>query len=142
MDVPSERRRRTAPSELCLADFGDHARSGLNYIRLSFGTHLGYLRDIAGGLIVTMPTEADWSNPYLRPYIEEELRGSSRYSTEYRLRVMSLVQDLAASRLTGTMFGFTIKAAGWPATNAVVVRGIYDLEGRVRLAKRIAGLQD
>ena len=117
------------------------ANSGLNYIRSTLGTHLEHLHDIAGGLVATMPTEADWNNPELRPYIEESLRGSSAYSTEDRLRALSLVQDLAASRLTGTILGFTINAAGSPATNAVLVRNMYDLNKRVAVAKEIAGIE-
>lgn len=105
------------------------------------GTHLSYLHDIAGGLLSTMPTEADWKNPELRPYIDESLQGSPEYTTEERLRVMNLAQDLAASRLTGTLMGFTINAAGSPVTNAIVVRNLYDLQKRIQVAKEIVGIK-
>ena len=91
---------------------------------------------------MTMPTEADWDNPELRGYIEEGLNTGGRYSTEERLRAMNLAQDLAASRLTGTLLGFTINAAGSPETNRVVVRNLYDLENRLRIAKEIAGISN
>lgn len=116
------------------------ANSGLGYIRSRLADHLAHIHDIAGGLIVTMPTEADWNNPDLRPYIEEGLRGSEAYTTEERLRVMNLAQDLAASRLTGTLLGFTINAAGSPFTNKIVVRNTYDLRKRIKVAKEIAGI--
>ncbi len=48
--------------------------------------------------------------------------------------------NLAASRLTGTLLGFTINAAGSPATNKVVVRSMYDLEEKSQIAKEIAGI--
>ncbi|HXZ34441.1 MAG TPA: 4-hydroxyphenylacetate 3-hydroxylase N-terminal domain-containing protein [Thermodesulfobacteriota bacterium] len=117
------------------------ANSGLNFIRSRMGTHLSYLHDIAGGLLSTMPTEADWNHPDLRKYIEEGLRGSPKYSTEERLKVMNLAQDLAASRLTGTLMGFTINAAGSPVTNQIVVRNLYDLEKRIQVAKEIVGMK-
>ncbi len=116
------------------------SNSGLNHIRSRIGVHLANLHDIAGGLIVTMPTEADWDNPELRKYIEVSLKGSSDFTTEERLRVMNLAQDLAASRLTGTILGFTINAAGSPVTNSIVVQRMYDLEKRMQLAKEIAGI--
>ncbi len=116
------------------------ANSGLNYIRSRLADHLAHIHDMAGGLMVTMPTEADWDNPELRAYIEEGLDTGGRYSTEERLRAMNLAQDLAASRLTGTLLGFTINAAGSPETNRVVVRNLYDLEGKVRIAKEIGGI--
>jgi len=114
------------------------ANSGLNYIRSHVGTHLSYIHDIAGGLVSTMPTEADWNHPELRKYIEAGLKGSANFTTEERLRVMNLVQDLAASRLTGTILGFTINAAGSPVTNKIVVQRMYDLEKRIKIAKEIA----
>jgi 4-hydroxybutyryl-CoA dehydratase/vinylacetyl-CoA-Delta-isomerase len=88
-----------------------------------------------------MPTEADWNHPDLRKYIEDGLRGSPKYSTEERLKVMNLAQDLAASRLTGTLMGFTINAAGSPVTNQIVVRNLYDLEKRIQVAKEIVGMK-
>ena len=128
------------PSGVILPD-PSIANSGLNYIRSRLGDHLAVIHDIAGGLMVTMPTEEDWNNPELRPYIEEGLVGGSKYTTEERLRVMHLAQDLAASRLTGTLLGFTINAAGSPETNRIVMQHTYDLEARIRTAKEIAGLE-
>jgi 4-hydroxybutyryl-CoA dehydratase/vinylacetyl-CoA-Delta-isomerase len=87
-----------------------------------------------------MPTEADWNNPELRPHIESALKGGPKYTTEQRLRAMNLAQDLAASRLTGSLLGFTINAAGSPATNKVVAEKLYDLESRINTAKEIAGI--
>jgi 4-hydroxybutyryl-CoA dehydratase/vinylacetyl-CoA-Delta-isomerase len=116
------------------------ANSGLNYIRSRLGIHLAHIHDLAGGLVVTMPTESDWNNPELRKYIEEGLQGSSTYTTEDRLRAMHLAQDLAASRMTGTLWGFTINAAGSPETNKIVVQNLYDLESRLEIAKDIAGI--
>jgi aromatic ring hydroxylase len=116
------------------------ANSGLSYIRSRLGTHLAHIHDLAGGLVVTMPTEADWKNPDLREYIEEGLQSGSQYTTEERLRAMHLAQDLAASRMTGTLWGFTINAAGSPETNKIVVQNLYDLEARLQVAKEIAGI--
>jgi 4-hydroxybutyryl-CoA dehydratase/vinylacetyl-CoA-Delta-isomerase len=64
----------------------------------------------------------------------------SDFTTEERLRVMNLAQDLAALRLTGTVLGFAINAAGSPITNKIVVQRVYDLEKRINLAKEIAGI--
>ncbi len=116
------------------------SNAGLSTIRSNIGKHLEYLHDIAGGLVVTMPTEADWNNPELRDYIEQSLKGSDKYTTEERLRAMNLVQELAASRTTGTILGYTINAAGSPATNKVVVNNLYDFEKQVNAAKEITSI--
>jgi 4-hydroxybutyryl-CoA dehydratase/vinylacetyl-CoA-Delta-isomerase len=91
--------------------------------------------------VAAIPTEADWNNPELRKYIDKALRGSAEYTTEERLRALNLVQDLAASRTTGSILTFTINAAGSPATNQVVVRRLYDLEKRIKFAKEISSIQ-
>jgi 4-hydroxybutyryl-CoA dehydratase/vinylacetyl-CoA-Delta-isomerase len=118
------------------------ANAGLAHIRSKVPEHLAHIHDIAGGLITTMPTEADWENPDLRRYIDDTLCASPDYTTEERLRAMALAQDLAASRLTGTLLGFSINAAGSPVTNRIVVRGLYDLDGALALARRIAGIPE
>ena len=127
------------PSGVYIAD-ALIANAGLNHIRNRLGHHLATLHDFAGGLMVTMPTEADWNNPELRPHIESALKGASKYTTEQRLRAMNLAQDLAASRMTGSLLGFTINAAGSPATNKIVAEKFYDLETRINTAKEIAGI--
>jgi 4-hydroxybutyryl-CoA dehydratase/vinylacetyl-CoA-Delta-isomerase len=116
------------------------ANAGLSTVRSEIGTHLEYLHDIAGGLVATMPTEADWNNPKLRGQIDRALRGNPKYTTEERLRALHLVQDLAASRTTGTLLAFTVNAAGSPATNEVVIRRLYDLQKQVGYAREIAGI--
>ncbi len=116
------------------------ANSGLSYIRSRLSEHLAHIHDIGGGLVATMPTQADWDNPQLKPYIDTALAGGADYTTEERLRAMNLAQDLAASRLTGTLLGFTINAAGSPVTNRIVVRNLYDLAGAKAIACEIAGI--
>ena len=51
--------------------------------------------DIAGGLVVTAPSEADFRDPKLGPVIDKYLRGVASVSTENRLRVLRLIENLA-----------------------------------------------
>ena len=50
--------------------------------------------DIAGGLMVTAPSEKDLRNPKIGPYIEKYLQGVASVPTEDRLRVMRLIENL------------------------------------------------
>ena len=117
------------------------ANSGLNYIRGHVGDHLAILHDIAGGIIVTMPTELDYKNPATKEYMDTYLHGSNDFTTEERLRVLSLVQEVGASRFTGYFLGWAINAAGSPMTNEIVVRAGYDLEKRIKIAKGYAKIK-
>ena len=50
--------------------------------------------DIAGGLMVTAPSEADLRDEKLGPVIEKYLKGVNAVSTENRLRILRLIGNL------------------------------------------------
>lgn len=111
------------------------ANAGLNYIKSLAGEHIQTLHDIAGGIIVTMPTESDYRNPKLKSWIDAYLAGSEKYTTEERLRVLYLAQEIAATRFTGYFLGWAINASGSPVTGDILVRSLYDLQKRMDIAK-------
>lgn len=117
------------------------ANAGLYDTRLRFPESLGSLYDIAGGIAVTMPTEADYDNPATSGYIERYLKGKADVPTEQRLRALELIQDLAASRLTGWLLGSALCAAGTPQTNRVELYRQYDLEAAKKLARLLAKIE-
>jgi 4-hydroxybutyryl-CoA dehydratase/vinylacetyl-CoA-Delta-isomerase len=127
------------PSGVWVAD-SVVANSGFHFIKGATAEHIGLLHDIAGGLIVTMPTEQDYRNPELRAHMDTYLCGSSRYTTEERLRVLHLAQEVGASRWTGYFLGWAISGAGSPAANDLTVRHGYDLQKRIAIAKQWAGI--
>ena len=51
--------------------------------------------DIAGGLMVTAPSEADFRDGKLGPYVDKYLRGVADVSTENRLRILRLIENLS-----------------------------------------------
>ncbi len=96
-------------------------------------------QDIAGGLLVTLPSEQDLANPEVGPYLEKYLRSVDRYSTEERCRMLRLLENLtlgpgAAAYLTESMHG-----AGSPQAQRIMLARLADLEEKVRLAERLAG---
>ncbi|MFB6470348.1 MAG: 4-hydroxyphenylacetate 3-hydroxylase N-terminal domain-containing protein [Vulcanisaeta sp. AZ3] len=66
--------------------------------------------DIAGGIIATLPSEADIENPTERQLLVKYLRGA--VSGEERLELIRLVRELASSGLTGYMLTGMIHAEG------------------------------
>ena len=51
-------------------------------------------QDLAGGLMVTQPSEADYRNPELKPYIEKYLKGVASVPTEDRMRLLRLIENM------------------------------------------------
>ena len=60
--------------------------------------------DIAGGLMVTAPSEADFRDPTLGPIIDKYLRGVENVSTENRLRILRLIDANDTNRIFPTFY--------------------------------------
>jgi 4-hydroxybutyryl-CoA dehydratase/vinylacetyl-CoA-Delta-isomerase len=98
-------------------------------------------QDIAGGLLVTLPSEKDLANPEVGPYLEKYLHSVDRYTTEERCRVLRLMENLtlgpgAAAYLTESMHG-----AGSPQAQRIMLGRLAGLEEKMRLARKLAGVK-
>ena len=107
------------------------SNAGLYNSRLKFVEFMGVLQEIAGGLTTTMPIEAEYTNEEIRPIIDKYLQGKADISTEERMRVLYLVQELTASRWSGYLMSSVICAGGTPETNRVEVFRAYDLREKM-----------
>jgi 4-hydroxybutyryl-CoA dehydratase/vinylacetyl-CoA-Delta-isomerase len=55
------------------------------------------IEDIAGGLLITVPTYKDFQNPETKGYIEKYLGGKAGIPTEHRLRMLQLIRRRLAT---------------------------------------------
>jgi aromatic ring hydroxylase len=99
-----------------------------------------WVQDIAGGLVVTGPSEEDLQNPETRPYIERFLGGRKGVAAEDRLKAFNLVRDLTASTFGGYNELLAIHAEGSLETQKITILRDYDLMRCVELAKRAIGV--
>ncbi|MCI2062690.1 MAG: 4-hydroxyphenylacetate 3-hydroxylase family protein [Eubacteriaceae bacterium] len=95
-------------------------------------------QDIAGGLMVTAPSEKDLKDPKIGPYIEKYLAGTAEVSTETRLKVLRLIENItlgtaAVGYLTESMHG-----AGSPQAQRIMISRQGNIEQKKDLAKAIA----
>ena len=96
------------------------------------------LQDIAGGLVVTMPSQKDFENPETAPYLEKYLKGTNSVPTIDRIKILKFIENMtvgcgAAAYLTESMHG-----AGSPQAQRIMISRLADLDEKVKLAKRIA----
>ena len=99
-------------------------------------------QDIAGGLMVTAPSEKDLRDEKLGPYIDKYFRGVNDVPTEYRLKIMRLIENMtlgsaAVGYLTESMHG-----AGSPQAQRIMISRQSDIEAKKQLAKDIAKIDD
>ena len=77
--------------------------------------------DIAGGLMVTAPSEADFRDPKLGAYVEKYLRGNPKFSTENRLRVMRLIENLCLGTAAVGYRTESMHGAGSPQAMRIMI---------------------
>jgi aromatic ring hydroxylase len=98
------------------------------------------VQDIAGGLVVTGPAEADWHHPRTRRDLEAYLAGSAHATAEQRLRALNLVRDVTASDFGGYLEVLAIHAEGSLEAQKLTVLMDADLAPYKAYARRLAGI--
>ena len=98
--------------------------------------------DLAGGLMVTMPSEKDYNTPELRPYIEKYLRGVDGVSTENRMRVLRLIENITLGTAAVGYRTESMHGAGSPQAQRIMIARQSNLAPKKELAKTIAHIND
>src|SRR4051794_22789434 len=104
------------------------------------GKMVDLLHDIAGALLVTCPTMADYDNPEIGSDLREHLAGDSGWSAEDRMKLLHYVRDLTADTYGGWIAVTESLAGGGQYAQRLVTLRHYDLNNAKRLAKRAAGI--
>ncbi len=97
-------------------------------------------QDIAGGLMVTMPSERDFKSPETGKWLEKYFKSNPNVSTENRMRILRLIENLtlgaaAVGYLTESMHG-----AGSPQAQRIMISRLADLEVKMKAAKKLCGI--
>ncbi|ATW28064.1 4-hydroxyphenylacetate 3-hydroxylase family protein [Candidatus Formimonas warabiya] len=98
--------------------------------------------DIAGGLMVTMPSEKDLRDEKLGPYVRKYLRGNAAYSTTDRLRILRLIENMTLGTAAVGYRTESLHGAGSPQAQKIVIARQGNLNHKIALAKEIAGIKD
>lgn len=98
--------------------------------------------DIAGGLMVTAPSEKDMRDPKLGKYIDKYFRGVNTVSTENRLRMMRLVENLTLGSAAVGYRTESMHGAGSPQAQRIMIARQGNIGMKKKLAKAIAGIQE
>ena len=98
--------------------------------------------DIAGGLMVTAPSEADFRDPKLGPIIDKYLRGVNTVSTENRLRILRLIENLSLGTAAVGYRTESMHGAGSPQAQRIMIARQGNLEHKKALAKKLAHIKE
>ena len=98
--------------------------------------------DIAGGLMVTAPSEADFRDGKLGPYVDKYLRGVADVSTENRLRILRLIENLSLGTAAVGYRTESMHGAGSPQAQRIMISRQGNLAMKKKLAKKIAHITE
>lgn len=97
--------------------------------------------DIAGGLMVTMPSQQDYDNEKLKPYIDKYLQGVADVSTEDRMRILRLIENITLGTAAVGYRTESMHGAGSPQAQRIMISRQANMEHKKQLAKVIAGVK-
>ncbi len=94
--------------------------------------------DIAGGLVVTAPSEADFRDPKIGPMIDKYFKGVANITTENRFRIMRLIENICLGTAAVGYRTESMHGAGSPQAQRIMIARQGNLEHKKQLAKKIA----
>jgi 4-hydroxybutyryl-CoA dehydratase/vinylacetyl-CoA-Delta-isomerase len=99
-------------------------------------------QDIAGGLMVTLPSEDDFNSPETGKWLEKYFKGNPSISTADRRKILRLIENIcfgtaAVGYLTESMHG-----AGSPQAQRIMISRQVDMNQKKSHAKRLCGIME
>jgi 4-hydroxyphenylacetate 3-monooxygenase/4-hydroxybutyryl-CoA dehydratase/vinylacetyl-CoA-Delta-isomerase len=118
-----------------------YANVGKFYAGTNLHHELELLQDLAGGLVVTMPSEEDYQSREVGGYLKKYLAGPADVAVDDRVRCFRLIEDMTASKFAGLLMVASVHGGGSPEAERKAIFRSYDLESRKAMAKRAAGIE-
>lgn len=98
--------------------------------------------DIAGGNLVTAPSEADYNDPVTGPYIQKYFKASNGVSVEDRFRILRLIENLCLGSAAVGYRTESLHGAGSPQAQRIMIARQGNLPMKKKLAKKIARIKE
>ena len=109
----------------------------LNITRLNY-EWMRLAQDIAGGIIITLPSEKDYRDKDVGRYVEKYFKGKEGFSTEERIRLYRLTENLAV----GAGLPEAMHGAGSPAAQKIMIGRRGNIEEKKKLARVVSGIKE
>ncbi len=99
-------------------------------------------QDLAGGLVVTLPSEKDLANPETGPLLKKYLKARDGVRVEDRIRILRLIENMTLGRNAVGYLTESLHGAGSPQAQRIQIARQSNLEEKKKLARRLAGVED
>ena len=98
-------------------------------------------QDIAGGLMVTLPSEKDFNHEEVGPLLEKYLQGRTDIPTETRVRMLRLIENMTLGRNAVGYLTESMHGAGSPQAQRIQIARQMNVEKKKWYARRLAGIK-
>jgi 4-hydroxybutyryl-CoA dehydratase/vinylacetyl-CoA-Delta-isomerase len=98
-------------------------------------------QDIAGGLMVTLPSEKDFKNEKERPLLNKYFKGRKGVSVENRVKILRLIENMSLGRNAVAYLTESMHGAGSPQAQRIILFRKMEREFKKQLAQNIAGIE-
>jgi 4-hydroxybutyryl-CoA dehydratase / vinylacetyl-CoA-Delta-isomerase len=99
-------------------------------------------QDLAGGMVVTMPSEKDFRSAEVGGLLEKYLKGRADVSTENRMRILRLIENMTLGRNAVGYLTESMHGAGSPQAQRIQISRQMQIEFKKNLAKELAGIEE
>ncbi len=98
--------------------------------------------DIAGGLMVTMPSQADFESKDVGEYCKKYFRGYANLDTMDRMKILRLIENLTLGSAAVGYRTESMHGAGSPQAQRIMISRQWDLDKKKDLARKLANLSE
>jgi 4-hydroxybutyryl-CoA dehydratase/vinylacetyl-CoA-Delta-isomerase len=97
-------------------------------------------QDIAGGLMVTMPSEADFNLPVIGDMCRKIVTGDAKFSPEDRRKMFRLIEAMTVGSIAAGYLVESMHGAGSPQAQRIMINRDTNYEFKKNLARRLCGI--
>ena len=98
--------------------------------------------DLAGGSVGTCLSEADLRGEFTGPWVAKYMKNGTGTTAENRMRILRLIENLSLGSGAVGYRTESLHGAGSPQAQRVMIARQGDIEGKKKLAKRIAHVKE
>lgn len=97
-------------------------------------------QDLAGGLMVTLPSEADLDNDVTGPLIRKFLTGKDGVDVVDRMKILRLIENMTMGRNAVGYLSESMHGAGSPQAQRIQIARTMDIDKKRELARKLANV--
>jgi 4-hydroxybutyryl-CoA dehydratase/vinylacetyl-CoA-Delta-isomerase len=97
-------------------------------------------QDLAGGLMVTLPSDKEFESEVTGPVLRKFLKGRPGVSVDNRRRMLRLIENMTMGRNSVGYLTESVHGAGSPQAQRVQIARLMNVEDKKQLAKNLAGI--